>query len=87
MRTSSSTSLPVDSRKASYNPLDWSVVDKTGNESSDPAFTECKPELGSSNALVGKRHGIVAIEVKAGVTHGQVVYSEGLGDVTSTWNW
>lgn len=73
--------------KGSYNPLDWSVVDKDGNEYTDPGLTECKPDLGSGDGLVGKRHGIVSIEVRAGLSHGQVVYSEGLGDVTPTWNW
>jgi hypothetical protein len=72
--------------KASYNPLDWSVVDKDGNESDYEIFSGCKPALDSGEA-VGKRHGIVVFQVKAGTMHGQAVYSAGLGDSTSTWNW
>jgi hypothetical protein len=77
----------VTSGKGSYNPFDWSAVDKDGNESSDIAiFADCKPELGSSNALHGKRHGLVVLEVKSGVTHGQVIYSTALGDDSASWD-
>ncbi len=71
----------------SYNPLDWTVVDKSGNEYDPALFADCKPVLDSGNALRGMRHGIVTIEVKAGVTHGEVDYSAGLfDDSSSSWN-
>jgi hypothetical protein len=70
----------------SYNPFDWSVVDTAGNESGDPGiFADCKPELDSSNSLHGKRHGLVVIEVKAGVKHGQAIYTRGFSDTGATW--
>jgi len=73
------------SGKASYNPLDWSVVDTKGDESTDPGLTDCKPALSSSNSLVGKRHGIVVIEVKKGVEHGTAVYQTPLGETSTSW--
>jgi hypothetical protein len=77
----------VTSGKGSYNPFDWSVVDSDGNQSSEVSvFADCKPELGSSNSLHGKRHGLVVVEVKTGVEHGQVIYSTPLGDDSASWD-
>ncbi len=71
----------------SYNPFDWSVVDADGNEYDEVTpFSECKPELDSSNSLHGKRHGIAVIEVKKGVQHGQVIYAGRFGDDSSSWD-
>lgn len=70
----------------SYNPFDWSVVDKAGNQSDNLAiFADCKPELDSSNNLHGTRRGLVVVEVKKNVTHGQAIYSTNLGETTASW--
>jgi hypothetical protein len=71
----------------SYNEFDWSAANpSTGDTYEDPGFSNCGPELSSSNGLRGKHHGLVTLDVPAGFKHGQILYSAGLlDDNPSSW--